>query len=223
MNIFEYFQSHIPFFQGKVLNYNDSFSTKTGIFASRCSINCWKKPIWRDRIWWNPWWRWIDQYRKWSFDVRYQNFILIDQFDIIASQENVYYYLYIHLYISGKPKLKITEDYNGFWSVYIGYGNKRYINFKFNERPSMDFNILNHEGSFKVKDDIFGSRKYLHFLLKARRHKKISCANLSMTISILLLFRRWEPVTSWGWNSWGTSVPVLCLGGDNENEGKGHA
>ena len=73
---------------------------------------------------------------------------------------------YIHLYVLGKPKLKITEDYNGFWSVFIGYGNKRYINFKFNDRPSMDFNILNHEGSFKVKDDIFGSRKYLHFLLK---------------------------------------------------------
>ena len=86
---------------------------------------------------------------------------------MIASQKNVYYYFYIHLYVLGKPKLKITEDYNGFWSVYIGYGNKRYINFKFNDRPSMDFNILNHEGSFKVKDDIFRrSGKYLHFLLK---------------------------------------------------------
>ena len=67
LNIFEYFESHNHFIQGKVQNHNDSFSTKTGIVAGRCSINCWKKPIvgrFRKCFVRTPRRRGIDQYRK---------------------------------------------------------------------------------------------------------------------------------------------------------------
>ena len=51
----------------------------------------------------------------------------------------------------GRPKFKVTEHNDG-WSVYLGYGNNRYIQFRYGDIPSIDFNILNHKGSFKIKD-----------------------------------------------------------------------
>merc|ERR1739845_141713 len=75
----------------------------------------------------------------------------------------------------GKPKLKITEDYNGFWSVYIGYGNKRYINFKFKDdifRGSSE-NLLLVEGEMTEAHPcqfcvLEGTMK---MKAKAKRHK----------------------------------------------------
>ena len=51
----------------------------------------------------------------------------------------------------GKPKFKITEtEYGSGWSIYIGYGNNKYIRLNYGDIPSIDINILNHKGSLKL-------------------------------------------------------------------------
>ena len=52
----------------------------------------------------------------------------------------------------GKPKFKITEtDYGDGYSIYIGYGNNKYIRLNYGEVPSIDINFLNHKGSIAFK------------------------------------------------------------------------
>ena len=56
-------------------------------------------------------------------------------------------------YVIGKPKFKITEtDYGDGWSVFIGYGNDRYIRINYGDIPSIDIFFLNHKGSIRFKD-----------------------------------------------------------------------
>ena len=56
-----------------------------------------------------------------------------------------------HIFV-GKPKFKITETgYGDGYSVYIGYGNNKYIRLNYGEVPSIDINVLNHKGSIELK------------------------------------------------------------------------
>ena len=59
------------------------------------------------------------------------------------------------IFISGKPEFKVTESPEGS-TVYLGYGNDRYIRFRLNTRnpieSSVDFNLFRLKGSFKKAD-----------------------------------------------------------------------
>ena len=66
----------------------------------------------------------------------------------------------------GKPKFKITEtEYGSGWSIYIGYGNNKYIRLNYGDVPSIDINILNHKGTLKLMNNGYLNRhldgKYL--------------------------------------------------------------
>lgn len=68
---------------------------------------------------------------------------------------NIYFIRDQHrfIYVLGKPKFKITEtDYGDGWSVFIGYGNDRYIRIYYGDIPSIDIFFLNHKGSIRFKD-----------------------------------------------------------------------
>ena len=66
--------------------------------------------------------------------------------------------------ISGKPEFKVTQNREGI-TVYLGYGNNRYIRFRLNPYldvnflKSLDFNIFRLKGSFKMSD-YYKTRSY---------------------------------------------------------------